>query len=496
MAALSTGHGVAGQAGADRIEDIYGLSPLQQGMLFHILSAPGSRLYLDQTLCTLDGALDVDAFQRAWQTVIDRHPGLRTAFMWEGLSKPVQVVYREVPLPIEQADWRHLSPKAQASQLQSFLAEDRRQAYDLTRPPLTRLYLIRMSDDSYQLVWSVSHLVVDAWCSSIVLDEVVRLYEAYRQGSLPVLPAVHPYRDYIAWLRRQELARAESFWTDYLQGFNVPTGLSHEDPSGTWPGTTLGYRQEDTTLPELDVVALRSRARDLQVTLNTLVQAAWSLVLAHRTDESDVVFGTAVSGRPPSLPGVESIVGLFINTLPHRVTLQRETALGPWLQQVQARQVEIRQYEHTPLAKIQGWSNIPAGLPLFESLVVFLNIVDLERQDTGSLDLRNLRYVGRPHYPLTLQVTPGRRELRLEAVYDVARFRQMTVLEVLGQLKAVLGVLAMRPHATTTVNDVLSLLARSDRDRQLQETRRRRDSNTGKLRLTKAIKVKLPPAHT
>ena len=475
--------------GADRIEDIYTLSPLQQGMLFHILSAPDSRLYLDQTLCTLDGRLEVEPFQRAWQTVVDRHPGLRTAFLWEGLSKPVQVVYRGVALPVEQLDWRHLSSSVQRSQLEAFLHQDRQRAFDLTRPPLTRLYLIRMSEDSYQLVWSVYHLVVDAWCSSIILNEVVALYEAYRRGEDAHLEPPPPYREYISWLRRQDLAEAEAFWRQYLQGYNQPCFLARDDFSGTWPGGNTGFRHEQTCLSEVDTVALRSRGREFQLTLNTLVQGAWALLVAHRTGAGDVVFGSAVSGRPPSLPGVESIVGLFINTLPHRVRVSRSAALIPWFKQLQARQVEMRQYEFTPLSKIQGWSEIPAGIPLFESNVVFLNVVDLARQDTGSLAVQNVRYVGRPHYALNLHVNPGS-QLGLEMVYDACKFRQSSVHEILHQLKALLQVFVLRPEST--VDEIMALLARSDEEKKAEETRKRRDSNTGKLRLTRPIRVRVP----
>lgn len=474
----------------EHLEDIYTLSPLQQGMLYHISSAPGSRLYVDQSVCTLSGALDTAAFQSAWSTVVARHPALRTAFLWEGLSKPVQVVYRRADPLFEELDWRSLSPRVQEAQLQAFLRQDRQRGFDLTTAPLMRLHLIRTGEREYSLLWTVSHLVVDAWCSSIILDEVIRHYEAHRQGVALHLDSAPRYRDYIAWLKNQDLSRAESFWRSYLDGFSKPTAIGQEDMGSGGAG---GHRHETGQLSELNTAALRRVARQVHLTVNTLVQGAWALTLGFQAEgwdqETDVVFGATVSGRPPELPGADATVGLFINTLPQRARIDLRQPLAKWLADLQHQQLEMRQFEYTPLSKLQSWCEVPTGTPLFDTNLVFLNVFDVERQDTGSLRLDGLRHVGRPHYPLTVNVTPGPR-LKVELIYDVQRLRWRSVRNLIDRFTLLLGSFAARPNAS--VGMILDGVRGTEREKEAEARKKRRDSNTDRLRITRPVAIKLP----
>ena len=167
---------------ARNIEDIYPLSPMQQGMLFHSIYAPESGMYVEQMSCTLRGSLSVDAFERAWRRVISRHTPLRTAFVWQDLDEPLQVVQRQVSLPLEQHDWRALTSAQQAARLEAFQHEDRQRGLDLSEAPLMRLTLIRLADDRYQFVWTHHHLLIDGWSVPLLFQEVFQLYEAFRQG--------------------------------------------------------------------------------------------------------------------------------------------------------------------------------------------------------------------------------------------------------------------------------------------------------------------------
>src|SRR5215213_403282 len=186
---------------ANQIEDLYPLSPVQHGMLFHSLLAPEVGLYFVQKCCTLRGELNVAAFEQAWQRVIDRHPILRTAFLWEDLDQPLQVVYRRLSLPLEKNDWRHLCEKDQKQQLDAQLKTERRSGFDLKTAPLMKLRLIRLTDDTYQFIWSHHHLLLDGWCNTLILKELFVCYEAFRQGREPGLEDCRPFRDYIVWLQ-------------------------------------------------------------------------------------------------------------------------------------------------------------------------------------------------------------------------------------------------------------------------------------------------------
>jgi Non-ribosomal peptide synthetase modules and related proteins len=348
---------------ARNVEDIYPLSPLQQGLLFHTLYAPDSEVYREQRSCSLKGNLNGSAFKQAWGQVVQRHVLLRTSFYWEELSEPLQVVHRQVELPWEQGDWRDLSPSEQQVRLEAFLQADRERGFELGQAPLMRCALMRVAEDTYQFVWSFHHLLLDGWSLPLVLKEVLGCYEAYCRGRELRLESPRPYRDYIAWLQRQDLSQAEGFWRKALQGMTAPTPL----PIGRSAGVRLEreprYEEQGLRFSAALTGQLQALARGQRLTLNTLVQGAWALLLSRYSGEEDVLFGVTVSGRPAGLVGVEAMVGLFINTLPVRVQLPPQASLLPWLEQLQGQQVEREQYAYSPLAEIQGWSEVPRGVP-------------------------------------------------------------------------------------------------------------------------------------
>ena len=310
------------------IEAIYGLSPMQEGILFHTVHAPESGLYFEQYSCLLEGSFDTAAFERAWQLAADRHPALRSLFTWEGRPKPLQIVRQKVTLPWTHEDWRELSPSEQEERLTRHLEADRSRGFALDRAPLIRLGLFRTADDATRFGWSFHHLLLDGWSMRLVLDEVLRSYESIRLGSAPPVPRPRPYRDYIAWLKQQNTGDAEAFWKRRLDGFTDPTPL----PGLTIPRSSPWAERHLTEEIRLDSEAtssLRSLARQHRLTLNTLVRGAWALLLSRYSGEDDIVFGATVSGRPAELTGVQEMVGLFINTLPVRVDTSQGFELCP-----------------------------------------------------------------------------------------------------------------------------------------------------------------------
>jgi amino acid adenylation domain-containing protein len=421
------------------VESFYPLSPMQQGMLFHTLYAPESGVYMDQTRCLLQGDLNVAALEGAWQQAMDRHPSLRTAFLWDGLKEPVQVVHAQVRLPIEQHDWRGLSTDETDERLKAYVLEHKRRGMELTKPPLMRLALMRTGEETYWFVWTRSHLLLDGWSGAILLREVFAFYEANSRGQELSLERSRPYRDYILWLKQQDMAQAENFWRQTLKGFTAPTPLNITAPANVEVPSAEDYTNCELRLSTAVTSALSAIAREHQLTFNTIVQGAWALLLSHYSGEHDVVFGATVSGRPSELAGIESMVGLFINTLPVRVQVNPGATIVEWLKDLQFQQSEARQYEYSPLVQIQGWSDVPRGSSLFETVLVFENY-PLEEAAQGqdmTLKVSDFHTFELTNYPLNLGIVGGT-ELMFSMLYDRRLFEETTVKRILGHLEALL----------------------------------------------------------
>ncbi|MBN1489663.1 MAG: amino acid adenylation domain-containing protein, partial [Phycisphaerae bacterium] len=420
------------------IEDLYPLSPLQAGLLFHSRYAPDSAVYFSQFSCTLVGDFDPDAYRAAWQRIIDRHPVLRTSFTWKRLNEPLQLVHRHVPVAWTQHDWRDVPAAEQPARIDAFLEADRQRGFDLDKPPLTRLAVLRLADDAWHIVSTNHHLLLDGWSLPIMMTEVMATYEGLVRGQEVPLDPPRPYRDYIRWLREQDLAEAEAFWRRMLKGFAAPTPLPAARSAGAVEaGAMASYNGQ---LSEAATATLEQWARRHQVTLNTLVQGAWAILLSRYSGESDIAFGMTVSGRSVPLAGIETTPGVFINTLPVRVAVSADVALLPWLHALQSQQADLRQFEHSPLAQVQRWSDVPAGLPLFESIIVFENypVDQALRQRGASLAIRDVRrHLARTNYPLVLVVEPGK-SLRFEIAYDTGRFDAATIERLFGHLRTLL----------------------------------------------------------
>jgi amino acid adenylation domain-containing protein/non-ribosomal peptide synthase protein (TIGR01720 family) len=437
------------------IEDIYPLSPLQQGILFHTLLAAdasdtsGPGVYFIQHNWTLEGALDVPAFVRAFQEVVDRHPILRTAFVWDRRDRPMQVVRERVKLPFEQLDLRALDEGAQAARILELAAADRARGFELSRAPLMRVSLLRLRDDVHRVVWSSHHLLLDGWSTPLVTREVFALYDAYAQGlPPPALPRPRPYGDYIGWLQKQDAGRAEAFFRPALRGLRAPTPLGVDRPAHEASGAGAeAFDDRRVTLPEATSERLTAFVRQHQLTVSTVLQAAWALVLSRYSGEEDVLFGVTVSGRSAPVPGIEKMVGLFINTLALRTRAPADETALAWLQGLQAQQGDLRELEHTSLVDAQGWSEIPRGTPLFESILVLENYPFDPTVSEGrkALTLRAERTYDRANFPLTV-VVALRRGVLLRITYDRRRFDDGTVERMLGHLAAALEGLIADPH--------------------------------------------------
>ena len=413
------------------IEEIYPLSPLQAGLLFHTQFETGSGVYVEQLSCELHGELQADAFSRSWRLLAERHSILRTAFVWQGQREPVQVVHKSLEIPCVQEDWRHLTSEEQTTRLEKWLDEDRRAGFALNRAPLLRLATIRMADDVWQLVSSHHHIILDGWSFPLLLQEFGESYRAFCAGSTPRFSPAIPFSRYISWLKSRNSWDAERFWRKELEGFTSPTSLAL--PRGQAPGKE--YQDASIVLSPEQTEQLQTAARTAGVTLNTLVQGAYATVLSRYNSSNDVVFGVTVAGRPADLRGVERIVGLFINTLPLRVSVPSNASVASWLSGLQDRQLALDEFSYAGLTDIQGWSDVPRGQPLFESLLVFENypIDESLPNRLGGLIPKRISFVERSNYPLTIIALPGA-QLTLRASFDAQQLDRAAVSRMLGHI--------------------------------------------------------------
>lgn len=379
------------------LDDVWPLSAVQQGLLFHALYDDHAvDVYTVQFVFDLEGSVDAAALKAAGQALLDRHANLRAAFWHPRSGQPVQVIAREVMLPWCEVDLTALDARGREAALTRLLTEDRGQRFDPTHPPLLRLTLVRLQPRRYRLVLTNHHILWDGWSMPGLIGELLALYA--QRGDSAGLPRVTPYRDYLVWLGTQDREGAREAWRQALTGLHQPTHLATPD-TGRAP---VIPEHLITEVVEDLATGLQDQARRLGVTLNTIIQAAWGLLLGRLTGSQDVVFGTTVAGRPPQIPGIETMVGLFINTVPVRVQLPPSEPLTALLTRLQDEQSRLIAHQHLGLVDIHHL----AGLgELFDTLVVFENYpLDPDVLDTPNTGLRITGITGEsaPHYPISL----------------------------------------------------------------------------------------------
>jgi len=440
---------------AQNIADIYDLSPLQQGLLFHALYEPQSGSYLDQHSIRLQGPLQLDCFREAWQEVMNRHAILRTSFHWQKLKKPVQVIRKEVQLPWHYEDWSAVTANDCERKLQEWLQADRTRGFELGQPPLFRISAFKLAEQTTQIVFSRHHLLMDGWSRMLLYQEVLVTYQTLIQNQPLPMVLVPPFQSYIHWLHQQDPQQAQAYWQQQLQGITAPTHLTGDLTVSDTRKASTQYESQHRHLPHVPTETLQSFARKHKLTLNTPVMAAWSILLGQFAGETDVIFGVTSSGRPPQLPQAEQIIGPLINTSPLRVNLSSDKPLLQWLQTLQAQQAEMRQYEYCPLTDIQAWSDVPPGVPLFESLAIFENYpteYPAAATEEHHLQILNTENIGYTHYPLTLYVTDGP-QIKIELAYRCDCYSATQIQQYLDTFQELLSQLptaANRPLSALT----------------------------------------------
>lgn len=424
------------------VETAYPLTQMQKGMLFHSLLDPASGVYLEQFLYSVSGDLDADAYHMAWQQVIGRHEILRAWIATRGLDEPMQVVQRTAKLEWTTLDWTDYDHARQNVLLGKHLDDDRRRGFGYGHPPLFRLCLIRLGPAAFKLVMSYHHLILDAWSLFVLLRDSLEIYHAQREDRPPQLEAPGSFRDYVAFLEHEDATAARDYWRDRLAGLNRPTVIGESARLGLSASSRDMHAEGRLDLGEELTARLLSYGRASQLTLNSLVQGAWAMVVAGLSGQEDVCFGITITHRPVGLANVENIVGIFINTLPMRVQVDRSQPIGRWLNKVQLTQVAARSHDHYPLPLIQQRTDLPGGQPLFESLLIFENF---PRGSTwtgrGGVQVEQERYIGWTNYPFAIEAMPGD-NLFFQVKYDLAFFSPESVDRILAAFRDVLASIA------------------------------------------------------
>ncbi|NKI69295.1 amino acid adenylation domain-containing protein [Collimonas pratensis] len=443
------------------VEDMYPLSPMQQGILFHSLFAPEQSTYVNQLVATLSNP-DVARLSAAFGAAVARHDILRTGFT-AGEALPVQIVHRQAKMTVDLLDWRECGVEANAA-FEDWLQQDRARSFDLSAPPLMRVTLIRFTEDEWRLVWTRHHLLLDGWSTARFFADVLRDYIEPPRPQPFAAPAKTRYRDFIAWLAVRDQDAERSFWLQRLAQLAQPTLVAEREADAGRPAEQRSWR---AVFPAGAMTRMSETARRLKVTLNTLVQGAWALTLQRSCNQTSVAFGATVAGRPDTLADVDTVLGLFINTLPVIAAPLPGLSAAAWLHQLQSDNAAAAEYAQTPLYEIQRWAGQGA---LFDTLLVFENYpVDeaWQGRDERSLKMRDLRNIEATDFALTLVIEAGAgvdAALTIDYGYDATRISAARVAALHDVFTAAIEALINDPQAalgamSLTGADQLAVLA-------------------------------------
>lgn len=422
------------------VEDIYPLTPMQHLMLLHSIQAGANSVLFSQVSYEISGPLDAEAFRGAWQALVDRHAALRTAFLWEGLAQPLQVVRTAVTLPYRSVDLSVLSAEQSAPAIESLRREDAEAPLTLGRAPLMRCTLVRLDSERHLFLWAVHHLVIDRWSHAVLFSDLRTLYAAGAHGTVCDLGPAAQFRDYVHWIARQDRKAAEQFWRGELAGLHTPALLAGERAAhGMVRRVTTPQPLSCETTAAVQMTAARWRT----TTAGVLLAAIGLLVAARRGD--DVMFGVTVSGRPPELEDAAAVVGSFVNNLPARLIVQRERRIDEWVREVQRAQVRRQAFAHVSLSDIHEWSDVTSAYPLFDTLVV-LNLTDESDIAWPDIELVTDSATMDAAYPLVLSVSTADGRLLLSLVHDES-FAGAAAL--LAELAALIARIATATDGTT-----------------------------------------------
>ena len=385
------------------ISAIYRLSGLQEGMLFHGLYDGEVAAYLEQFTCDLS-QVNTGLLQESWKLLLQRHTILRSSFDYESLGMPVQCVHEKVTLPFQVVDLRQHSPEIQQAEITLFIAEDLKKGIDFKKPPLMRISLLQTGEDTFFMVWTYHHILLDGWSMSVLMEELLAYYELLANGQEVKITEQDKYEDYIRYIESRGIGAQEEYWRTYMQGVEAGSLLPFiQTPEGSTRGAGI-FKEELLVLDQQIKEKADAYIKVAGLTLNTLIQGVWAFILHNYTGKTDVTYGVTVSGRPEELSNMETRVGLYINTLPLHTAVKQDTAIAEWLAAIQDGQIMSREYGYTALSTIQKWTGVTGDL--FDSILVFENypVGKSGSSGPGKLVVDNVVIKEHNNYPLSIIV--------------------------------------------------------------------------------------------
>ncbi|MCP4682805.1 MAG: amino acid adenylation domain-containing protein, partial [Desulfobacterales bacterium] len=439
----------------ENTQDIYPLSPTQKGMLFHSVLDDSTPVYFEQLAFTINGPLDIDAFRGAWDHLIAVTPVFRTVFKWKKVKEPIQIVLKQLPVNLNVHDVTHLDKDIQEERIREFLEDDKNTPLHFEEGPLIRLNIFKLGQEVNHFIWSHHHLIIDGWCLPIILQDMFNNYMSLIAKSPLPVPSRRPYRDYISWYLKKDAAIAMDFWKSKIGDVDSPTPLPIDRMPGKSPHVEVA--EEKLLLSEEMTEKLQTLSKNERITQSALMQAVWSLLLSRYSGRDDVLTGIVVSGRPVDLKGSEEMIGLFINTLPVRVTFTHDMTVSELLQSVQDFTLAIRDYEYSLLLDVKTCSAIPTIQNLFDSIVVFENypVENLAMGQDVGFSITNANGFEMTNFPLTVLIAPGP-QMSINIQYYKELFNKETIDQILGHMHQVLSTIVENSQIKLSELDILT----------------------------------------
>ncbi len=435
------------------IEKIYPLSPMQEEMFFHWLSNSQSLTYFDQNTFTLNSEVDISILEKSLNLLIERYDILRTIFRSEKVREPIQIVLKERKLNVQFEDISHLSEKEKEKRIKDFLQKDQERGLDLTRDLLMRISLFKTGEKQYKLIWTQHHILMDGWCMNILFRDFIKIYYSLINEKGLILPPVIPYRNYIKWLKKQDREKGLYFWKEYLKGYEKPVGLiKFGKERGTADNENYRKAQYDHIINRQLTLSLHKIAREIRVTDNAVFQTIWGTLLQLYNNAKDILYGIVVSGRPPEVEGIENMVGLFINTVPIRITINPAALFSQLAKEVQQEILLSKSYQYISLAEIQANSYLKNRL--IDHIVSYENYPPIAAEfkhvpQTGEFRLydSSIQLNQQSYYHLSVAIVPGE-QLLVRFFFNTRVFDQSFIEKIGKHLDEIIQQVAYDPHIT------------------------------------------------
>lgn len=451
------------------VEDILGLTPLQEGMLFHYLEHQDSKQYIEQLSLTIRGVIRTELFEQAWNIVAEQNEMLRTIYHWEKTGNPVQIILKERPIPFRVFSLQNISMSKQTKELEIIKRKDLDEGIDLNSAPF-RITFVLLGDRECALIITNHHILFDGWSTGILLKTFWDVYQSLLDGKQPEGQEKSKYKEFIKWMQKQDKSQQATYWQEYLQGFDSKTMLPHDYKRDEDDSTHVHTQQ--FALPIRTGEKIEKLAKQHGVTFSAFMYSAWGLLLQKFNRCEDVLFGVTSSGRNAKIPGIEQMVGLFINTLPLRVKTDEQFSILDVVKQVNTTTTRRDDAEFTSLAEIKGFSQIKYVPSLFDSIVVVENYpLDKQLGNNAALSLQEYSIFEMTNYDLTWAISVHE-QIEIKAIYSSDRFSRETV----GRLLTLYGriIECMTEDVEQKVSD-LSLLTWQEEKQIVEECNHEQD---------------------